>query len=279
MPVHQRSVARSPGDVAGLWDDPSFGNVADDFDRLFDSADEISRLDALALDRIFKGKGVESVLDCACGTGIQAIGLTSLGYRVEASDISPECLGVLREKAAHRALTIPTRQADFRYLEVGQTGQYDAVVCYGASITLLANRADMDVALSSMLSVVSPGGLLLVGVHDYGFLRDKGEAFLLRRGYTAERRDVAFDTRVFLPERVQVIHTIMSLDGGEWQVRSATKSHHYLDSGELRAAMERAGCESVELFDIEGNPLQEPAEWITGLGRKGPTAAGKSLIR
>src|ERR1035437_932389 len=119
------------------WDDPSYGDMGDDFDRLFDSADEISRLDAVALDRIFAGSDVESVLDCACGTGIQAIGLASLGYHVEASDISLEMVQVVRRKAAERGLLLPTRQQDFRHLAAGSSHTYDAVVCYGGSLTLL----------------------------------------------------------------------------------------------------------------------------------------------
>jgi len=259
--------------MTATWDDPSYGAMADDFDLLFDSADEISRLDAEALDRIFAGKDVGSVLDCACGTGIQAIGLASLGYQVEASDISIAMVDVVRRKAAERGLSIPARQQDFRNLTVERSRTFDAVVCYGGSITLLPDRADMDVALASMLAVVSPGGLLVVGLHDYGFLRNKGETFLLRRGYTSERGDVAFDARVFAPDRVQIVHTIMSFAGADWRVKSTTKCHHYLDGDELRSAMQTAGCESVELHGIDGSPLVGAAEWVIGVGRKSPIDA------
>ena len=255
--------------MTGQWDDPSYGTMADDFDLLFDDAEEISRLDAEALDRIFSGTAVRTVLDCACGTGIQALGLASLGYDVEASDISTAMVDVVRRKAAERGFSITARQQDFRYLAQQRSRTYDAVICYGGSITLLPVRADIDVALASMIASVSPGGLLVVGLHDYGFLRDMGQTFVLRRGYTSERGDVAFDARVFAPDRVQVVHTLMSLAENDWRVRTTTKTHHYMNGEQLVVEMQNAGCGSVELHGIDGRPLPSAAEWVIGVGHKG----------
>jgi 2-polyprenyl-3-methyl-5-hydroxy-6-metoxy-1,4-benzoquinol methylase len=78
----------------------SFGDLAGDFDNLFSDVDRLSELEASSLDAIFRKIGVTRVLDCACGTGIQALGLARLGYVVAASDISSRMLDVLRAKAS-----------------------------------------------------------------------------------------------------------------------------------------------------------------------------------
>jgi ubiquinone/menaquinone biosynthesis C-methylase UbiE len=51
---------------------------------------QASQLDAV-IRELWEGR-VRTVLDAACGTGTQAIGLAELGYQVTASDISLESL-------------------------------------------------------------------------------------------------------------------------------------------------------------------------------------------
>lgn len=48
---------------------------------------------AAALDSVIRetlGDGATSVLDVSCGIGTQSLGLAELGYRITASDLSPE---------------------------------------------------------------------------------------------------------------------------------------------------------------------------------------------
>jgi len=70
----------------------SFGDIASDFDALFDDVGYLSELEADALEPLLRSAGARTVLDCACGTGIQAIPLAQRGFAVSASDISPRIL-------------------------------------------------------------------------------------------------------------------------------------------------------------------------------------------
>lgn len=68
-----------------------YDNLDSQYDKLFLNWQATSKEQALILDKLFKhsGYGNQSIiLDCACGIGTQAIGLSSMGYDVTASNIS-----------------------------------------------------------------------------------------------------------------------------------------------------------------------------------------------
>jgi ubiquinone/menaquinone biosynthesis C-methylase UbiE len=255
------------GDQSSPWDDPSYGDLGGDFDRLFDDVDVLSRLEATSLNELFRGRGIRTILDCACGSGIQAIGLALLGYRVEVSDVAPEMLDVVTTKARRLDLAIPVHNQDFRRLDLG-SDRFDAVICCGGSLTLVPVPEDIERTLGSMLRATRPGGLIVVGLHNYQLLAYRAEEFLLRRPFTRMRGDVAFDARIFEARRARVFHTIMSMGEDGWSIQTSAKSHHYLSGSSLRRSMLAVGCVSVELRDITGVRQIEEEEWVLAVGQK-----------
>ena len=90
------------------------------------------------------------VLDCACGIGLLAAGLTARGFAVAASDASPEMVARTRARGV---------QAHVCRWEDLSGGPYDAVLCVGNS---LAHARDRRAALAGMAGVLAPDGLLVV---------------------------------------------------------------------------------------------------------------------
>jgi SAM-dependent methyltransferase len=265
---------RSKTDLVGPLGNRSgrYGDAAEWFDALFDDANQLSTLEASSLDAIFKTAGVQAVLDCACGTGIQALGLAELGYDVCASDISTRMLRQLRDKAAERRLAIPSRRQDFRFLSRWPGRKFDAVICCGASVTLVPRREEMAASLARMVAVVSGnGGLVVVGLHNYPLLRRRQEEFKLRRPYTTRTGDLAFDVRRFGDDSVELVHTIARLEASGWRLTTSRIRHWYLTGSELHAELIRAGCSTVRLLDVTASREVEDEEWILAVGE---TAAG-----
>jgi SAM-dependent methyltransferase len=58
--------------------------------------------------------GSATVLDVSCGIGTQALGLAGCGYRVTASDLSPEEVERARQEASARGLSLALSVADMR---------------------------------------------------------------------------------------------------------------------------------------------------------------------
>jgi 2-polyprenyl-3-methyl-5-hydroxy-6-metoxy-1,4-benzoquinol methylase len=72
---------------------------------------------AAALDGIIRehwGGGRLSILDVACGVGIQALGLADLRHAVTASDVSPAAVERAEQEAKQRSLRIAFSVADMR---------------------------------------------------------------------------------------------------------------------------------------------------------------------
>jgi SAM-dependent methyltransferase len=99
------------------------------------------------------------VLDCACGTGVLAVGLALAGFEVSASDISPEMIERTRALAAARGVQV---RAEVRGWNELRGGPYDAVLCVGNSLTHAEGRRGRRAALEGMVRVLRPGGLLVL---------------------------------------------------------------------------------------------------------------------
>ena len=246
----------------------SFGDIASDFDRLFDDVENLTRLEGLALDHILRDYNASSVLDCACGTGIQSIGLAKLGYQVSASDISLRIIQELKTKAEADGLAITAKRAGFRDLKGWQSARFDAVVCSGNSLTLVPKIEDIPRALTSMLRVVrASGGVVVVGMHNYLRLKQEGKNLLVRRISTDDGDgEIVLDLRSFGADRVQITYMFINLVDTKWRLRTYTKSYLCLSANELRDTMLKVGFDSVQLLDISGQREFRDDEWVLAVG-------------
>lgn len=246
----------------------SYGDLGADFDRLFPDVDLLTKLEAKTLDEIFKPHGIKTVLDCAVGTGIQAIGLAQLGYIVSASDISRNMVQALHKKAQEKDLSIETRQSDFRNLRSWQGLQFDAVINCGHSLPFVADIGEVEDSLRSMASLTRNGGLVVVSVHNYKQLKERDEMFELKSKLTSDvGNEWIFDLREFGEQRVNVSHVFLRSQDGKLSMRRSTKSSLYLSPELLAESMRKTGLSNVEMQDVHGKPYQE-GDWVFAVGEK-----------
>src|SRR3989344_5236813 len=158
----------------------SYEDIGAEFDELFDDVGKLTKLEAQSLDGVLRPNGVRTVLDCACGTGMQAIGLAQLGYSVSASDISKAMVSEVRHKAVYQGVEIETKQADFTNMSSWKGRNFDAVINCGHSILYVDELDEVVQALQSMQSVTKEAGLVVVSVHNYLKLKQEGRDFEYR---------------------------------------------------------------------------------------------------
>ncbi len=113
----------------------------------------------VAIDRLIRSRlpDAQSVLDCSCGIGTQALGLASRGYKVLGTDVSERALGRARLEAIHRGLDIVFIACDVRELETLQ-GTYDVVISCDNALPHLLTDDDVAQAFGRFVPNYCLGG-------------------------------------------------------------------------------------------------------------------------
>jgi len=98
------------------------------------------------------------ILDCACGTGIAALGLARHGMRVIGSDASEGMIVRAMENARAQHLDVPFEVCAWERLGERFKGEFDLVLCGGNAIGHCRDAEEMIRSLRGMRSVMKPGG-------------------------------------------------------------------------------------------------------------------------
>jgi glycine/sarcosine N-methyltransferase len=132
--------------------------------------------EGLGLRSIFRNKGVQRVLDAACGAGAQSIPLAQLGFQVVAVDPSPGMLRKAQEIATEFGVLdkLSFERADFLHLRDVVSGPFDALICKGNALPHLLLDQEINAALKIFFTLLRPGGTLVIGMRDFGlFMQDR----------------------------------------------------------------------------------------------------------
>lgn len=158
-----------------------YGNIADKYHWFFSSWDKIMDRQAKQISSILEKYNVKTILDCSCGTGLQAIGLARHGYFVDGGDISQNMIEQARKNAKEAGVNVNFKQADFRELKRNFTQEYDAVISWGNSIPHLMNNDDIAKALKNIYACIKTGGIALFDMRNYDVMLTDLKRFLPMR--------------------------------------------------------------------------------------------------
>ena len=123
---------------------------------------------------VLRARGKESVLDAATGTGFHSVRLTEAGFDVLSVDGSAAMLAKAFENGQKRGLILKTVQADWRELNRGIHGKYDAIICLGNSFTHLHDEQDRRKALAEFYAALRHDGILILDQSNYDEMLDHG---------------------------------------------------------------------------------------------------------
>jgi glycine/sarcosine N-methyltransferase len=147
-----------------------YDELSADYHLNFGNWDEAIANQAKILDMIIKENAngsAQTLLDCSCGIGTQAIGLAQTGYTVTASDLSPLAVKRAEEEALKRNVSIYFKVADFLRLESEIEGTFDVVISCDNSLPHLLSDAELQLAAKNILSKIRFGGLFIGSIRNY----------------------------------------------------------------------------------------------------------------
>jgi glycine/sarcosine N-methyltransferase len=145
-----------------------YDELAPEFHLIYEDWNTAVEHQGVALDRLIRSQlpDAQSVLDCSCGVGTQALGLAGHGYKVHGTDVSERALDRARVEAIRRGLDIAFTACDIRDLE-GLPGTYDVVISCDNALPHLLTEDDVAQAFRAMCSKLRPEGLAVITVRDY----------------------------------------------------------------------------------------------------------------
>jgi glycine/sarcosine N-methyltransferase len=248
-----------------------YDELAPEYHLIYEDWDRAVEHQSVALDRLIRSRlpDAQSVLDCSCGIGTQALGLAGRGYNVHGTDVSERALDRARLEAIRRGVDIAFTACDIRDLERLQ-GNYDVVISCDNALPHLLTDDDVAQAFRAMFSKLRPGGLVAITVRDY----DKE---LVERPVTAAPR-----VNSGPPRRVVVrlhdwdapdspmytVHFLILTEGSTgWSVSHHSARYRAIGRQALTLAAAKAGFTKIQWHEAADIRFYQPA--MTALRDRG----------
>lgn len=241
-----------------------YDELADSYHLIFEDWDRSIARQAEILSPLLSthtGKLLPSVLDCACGIGTQALGLAQRGHQVTGSDLSPAAIDRAKREATGRQLDIAFHVADLRSLAFPETC-FDVVLAADNALPHLLTQTDLQQALRSMASKLSPDGILVATLRDYdhllverpitqppAFFQDSSGRRIVHQLWNWDADQ--YDLHLYL--------TIQSRNHfSGWQVRHFHSRYRALQRAELNTALQNADLEDIQWLEPATTTFYQP---------------------
>jgi 2-polyprenyl-3-methyl-5-hydroxy-6-metoxy-1,4-benzoquinol methylase len=233
----------------------SYRGLAADYDWIFDDQTLVSGSAintpgaARLLQRIDPGS---TVLDAACGTGIDAAALARRGFNVHATDGSQAMVEFAAARFARAGLAIPVQCCLWADLPATISERFDVVFCTGNALVHAAGQDAMVEALTGLRQMARPGGHVVIDSRNWEKLHAERQIVQVKdRVRTREGKRCIVLYAWEMPagfDQEHIAHiTILHeeeddlIDPHEYQV-----SFRPFTIGELRERLEIAGLREVD---------------------------------
>jgi SAM-dependent methyltransferase len=192
-----------------------------------------------------------SILDATCGIGTQALGLAAKGFRVTASDISPQAIKRLSAEAIARGLQIDATVCDVRQLWQHHARTFDVVISCDNSLPHLSSKDDLPQAIKEIYRCTRDGGGCVITIRDYAQENLQGEQL---RPYgvhkIGDKTIIAFQTWICHEDSYDVTVYFVEDDGRNPPKCHAMRGTYYpVSTDTVIKYMQEAGFQNVERLD------------------------------
>jgi len=159
--------------------------------------------------KLLNDKKCKTVLDAACGTGVDSVMLLEEGFSLTSSDASDKMLKVATKTRWDRRKEVAfdnwvIEEANWMTLEediVKPEGGFDAVLCMGNSFAHLpdfhGDQRDHKLCFKNFAAMVKPGGLFIIDHRNYDYILNYGRA---------PQKNIYYNSSHILDIKTSVLH-------------------------------------------------------------------------
>ncbi|MEW5719057.1 MAG: class I SAM-dependent methyltransferase [Chloroflexota bacterium] len=236
-----------------------YDRLADFFDVMTDWQSRLT-VELPFLEATFARHNVQSVLDCACGTGGHAIALAQRGYRVTGSDISAQMIARAQARAEYAGVAVPFVAARFQDLYTTFRAQFDAVLCLGNSFPHVLTDAAALESVLNMRGCLRSGGVLILHNLNYDKRwKEKPRWFAVNSGTLGERETLVWRFADYDDASGLVTFNIALFtknENGAWSVDVQSTQQRPYRQSEIELLLRRNGFREFAFYgNLQGEPF------------------------
>ena len=220
-----------------------YDRFVDKYDVLVSYKNRVKR-EANFYDYLFKKYKINTVLDCACGTGHHVMMLKHMGYDIRGSDLSPAMINKARVNLKEQDLDVILKISDFKHLHKNIGEKFDAVICVGNSLPHLLTDEDLTLALTEMNSVLNENGILILEQRNYDKLLKSKKRFF---PVAFRENDVFFYVLDFFPS--EITFNIVNINTSSQTLETYTTKYNALKINKLKELLDTSGFQIIELYE------------------------------
>jgi len=244
-----REILPGYGFMPDLYDD-----LAADYDWLFDDSVLVSgaAINAPGPARLLRRiDPASTVLDAACGTGVDAAALARRGFTVRAADGNQAMVEAAAARFRREGLEIPLRRCLWADLPSEIDERFDVVLCTGNALVHAAGRDAMIESLMALRRMTRPGGHVVIDSRHWEKIHADRRIVQVRdRVRVRGGRRCAVLYAWEIPARLEEEHishiVFLHEDGDRIEPHEYQVSFRPFTIGELRERLEAAGLREVD---------------------------------
>ncbi len=250
--------------VKTMNDDPFYAQLADVYDEMTRFESRIKK-ERPVFEQWVSRLHIRRALDAACGTGIHAILLASLGVKVTGVDASPAMIEKARQNARRLNADVSFSVAKMQNLREAVEENYDTVFCLGNSVPHLLEKSDLEQAMRNFYALLQPGGHVVLQLLNYEKILQKRERVV---GVHRANEKLFVRFYDFLPERVRFNVLTVQLDDPACPHRLQSSLLVPYRKDHLKEALLSAGFGDLAFYGTMGfqeyDPQKSPNLVIVG---------------
>lgn len=235
-----------------------YDQIAPDYDR-FNNWQNRLTAELPFIQRTLEAQPISvDVLDAACGTGMHALALAKLGFKVSGADLSRSMIGQARSNAQIEGVNVRYEPTGFGSLvSTFGPGSFDALLCLGNSLPHVTSQDKLKEALSDFARCLRPGGKLLLQSRNFDAVMATRQRWMEPQSFSDNWHEWLF-TRFYDFESDGLIRFTMATFkrplGGEWKASVTSTMLMPQLRADMVKALTEAGFHSILSFgDMNGS--------------------------